>query len=80
MSSLYADCSAFPTALPVPGTRFTTAFEYGKSLWGRTCKLECELPTGESINYFLKVSDALVSTLIIVATNMSVACAFGRYR
>ena len=41
--------------LPVPGTEVVAAFNYGMSLWGRTAKLICRLPTGERINYFLKV-------------------------
>ena len=41
--------------LPVPGTEIVAAFNYGMSLWGRTAKLICRLPTGERINYFLKV-------------------------
>ena len=45
----------FSLVLPVPGTEFVAAFNYGMSLWGRTAKLICRLPTGGRINYFLKV-------------------------
>ena len=45
----------FYLVLPVPGTEIVAAFNYGMSLWGRTAKLICRLPTGERINYFLKV-------------------------
>ncbi|KAL8698399.1 MAG: hypothetical protein Q9224_001870 [Gallowayella concinna] len=43
-------------SLPIPGTELITAFNYGMSLWGRTAKLVCRLPTGGHINYFLKVT------------------------
>ena len=45
----------FCLVLPVPGTEIVAAFNYGMSLWGRTAKLICRLPTGGRISYFLKV-------------------------
>ncbi|KAL8648353.1 MAG: hypothetical protein Q9226_006029 [Calogaya cf. arnoldii] len=43
-------------SLPIPETEIVTAFNYGMSLWGHTAKLVCRLPTGERVNYFLKVT------------------------
>jgi hypothetical protein len=51
----YSRLISFP-ALPVPGTKVLNTFNYGKSLWGKTTKIVAQLPTGEAINYFLKVS------------------------
>lgn len=41
--------------LPKPGTRIVHALNYGESLWGKTAKIIAELPSGEIVNYFLKV-------------------------
>lgn len=52
------EMTEFLSALPIPGTKILAAFNYGMSLWGRTAKLICRLPTGDRIDYFLKVSDS----------------------
>lgn len=41
--------------LPEAGTRVINALNYGESLWGKTAKIIAELPSGEIVNYFLKV-------------------------
>src|SRR5438045_9692200 len=42
-------------AFPVPGTRIVHALNYGESLWGKTAKVNVQLPSGKRENYFLKV-------------------------
>nr|KMM68489.1 hypothetical protein CPAG_04816 [Coccidioides posadasii RMSCC 3488] len=41
-------------ALPIPGTKVISAYNYGMSLWGQTAKIYTVLPTGERKEYFLK--------------------------
>ncbi|KAL9120851.1 MAG: hypothetical protein Q9187_002589 [Circinaria calcarea] len=43
-------------ALPVPGTRVISAHIYGMSVWARPARIVCQLPNGEIVNYFLKVT------------------------
>ncbi|KAF2746733.1 hypothetical protein M011DRAFT_468429 [Sporormia fimetaria CBS 119925] len=43
------------SAFPVPGTQIVNAYNYGESLWGKTAKVVVRLPSGETLNYFLKV-------------------------
>ncbi|KAI9653690.1 MAG: hypothetical protein M1831_005718 [Alyxoria varia] len=42
-------------AFPVPASKLMHAFNYGESLWGKTAKLQVQLPNGELTAYFLKV-------------------------
>ncbi|CAN9277453.1 unnamed protein product [Alternaria alternata] len=42
-------------AFPIPKTQVIDAYNYGKSLWGKTAKIVVQLPTGQADNYFLKV-------------------------
>lgn len=42
-------------ALPVAGSQVEDAEAYGHSLWGRTAKITCRTPDGNTAAYFHKV-------------------------
>jgi len=44
------------SALPVPGTEVISSHAYGMWVWATQAKIVCKLPTGEPVDYFLKVS------------------------
>jgi hypothetical protein len=43
--------------LPIPGTKVLSCHAYGMWVWARQARLVCQLPTGEQVNYFLKVTE-----------------------
>jgi hypothetical protein len=43
-------------SLPIPGTKVLSCRAYGMWVWARQARLVCQLPTGDQVSYFLKVS------------------------